>query len=139
MAEAWPLSLEWLPPVLRYQLVNAHPIKLVAASLLLAAPLLFVAALHSMGTSWRIGIGQISPGPLATTGIFAWMRNLIYVAVDLLILGTFLFHGRIVFLTLAIAMVLLIHGIILREERFLAERFGNEFREYVRRVGRCGL
>jgi protein-S-isoprenylcysteine O-methyltransferase Ste14 len=32
--------------------------------------------------------------------------------------------------------MLLIHGVALREERFLAERFGDDFQAYRQRVGR---
>ena len=138
-AEALPLSLAWLPTSLSYQLVDALSVKLVGAALLLAAPLLFVAALRSMGTSWRLGVDRRSPGPLVTDGVFAWMRNPIYVAFDLAILATFLIHGRVVFLLLALALVLLFHCIIRREERFLADRFGDAFRKYCHQVARYGL
>ena len=53
-----------------------------------------------------------------------------------MIVGTLLIHGRVIFFLLGAAFMLLIHGIVLREERFLAERFGDDFRAYCRRVGR---
>lgn len=138
VAEAWPLSLAWLPEALTYKLVNSLPAKLVGAALLAAAPIVFAAALYSMSTSWRIGIDRIQPGPLVTTGLFAYMRNPIYVAFDMLLVGVFLFHGRGVFLILAAVLGLLVHGVILREERFLARQYGDSFVEYCRRVGRYG-
>jgi protein-S-isoprenylcysteine O-methyltransferase Ste14 len=139
LADAWPLSLAWLPEWLTMELVVALPAKLVGALLLIAAPALFAGAVRSLGTSWRMGVDRQTPGPLVTTGLFAWSRNPIYAAFDLTFVGAFLIHGRVVYLLLAVVLVLLLHGIILREERFLAERFGEAFAEYCRRVGRYGV
>ncbi|MEX2308179.1 MAG: isoprenylcysteine carboxylmethyltransferase family protein [Pirellulales bacterium] len=136
VAAAWPLSLAWLPGWLTAKIVDSRAVKLVGAALTLAAPVLYAAALHSMGTSWRIGIDQQKPGPLVTTGVFAWMRNPIYTAFDLAFLGPFLIHGRLIFLLVGAVLMLLIHGIIRREERFIAERFGDAFHAYRARVGR---
>jgi protein-S-isoprenylcysteine O-methyltransferase Ste14 len=89
-----------------------------------------------MGASWRIGIDRQQPGQLVTSGLFAWSRNPIYLAFDLLVVGAFLIHGRSLFLILGAAMMLLIHAIVLREERFLDAKFGDAFRNYRKRVGR---
>jgi protein-S-isoprenylcysteine O-methyltransferase Ste14 len=136
VAGAWPLSLGWLPNWLSATLMNSHASKLAGAVLVVAAPVLYVAALRSMGVSWRIGIDQNTPGPLATGGLFAWTRNPIYTAMDLLIIGSFLTHGRVIYLIVAAVMMLFLHGIIRREERFLAARFGDAFGTYCARVGR---
>jgi protein-S-isoprenylcysteine O-methyltransferase Ste14 len=136
VAEAWPLSLAWLPDWLTTQIVARLPAKVIGAVLVLIAPALFAAALRSLGESWRMGIDSEQPGPLVTSGLFAWSRNPIYLAFDLLIIGAFLIHDRVIFLLLGAALVLFVHGIVLREERFLASRFGEEFRAYYRRVGR---
>jgi protein-S-isoprenylcysteine O-methyltransferase Ste14 len=136
VAEAWPLSLAWLPGWLTTQIVARLPAKVIGAVLVLTAPALFAAALRSLGASWRMGIDSEQPGPLVTSGLFAWSRNPIYLAFDLLIIGAFLIHGRVIFLLLGVALVLFVHGIVLREERFLASRFGEEFRAYYQRVGR---
>jgi protein-S-isoprenylcysteine O-methyltransferase Ste14 len=139
VAEAWPLPLDWLPGWLTATVIDAMPAKIVGAALLLAAPILFVTALWSMGRSWRLGIDAKRPGPLVTAGLFAWMRNPMYVAFYLVIVGTMLVHGRTVFLLVGAALALLIHGVVLREERFLAREYGDAFRDYCGRVGRYGF
>ena len=136
LAEAVPLSLDWLPDWLAMRLVDVLALKLFGAALLIAAPVLFAAALRGMDASWRMGIDRQSPGPLVTTGLFARSRNPIYTAFDLIFLGAFLLHGRVIFLLLAVALALLLHGIIRREERFLAAHFGDEFGAYCNRAGR---
>ncbi|MHB8866444.1 MAG: methyltransferase family protein [Pirellulaceae bacterium] len=84
--------------------------------------------------SWRLGIDRKSPGSLVTTGIFAWTRNPIYVAFDLLAIGTLLLQGRLIFLVLAAIIVLVVHELICREERFLSEQYGHAYRDYRARV-----
>jgi protein-S-isoprenylcysteine O-methyltransferase Ste14 len=138
VAEPLALSLAWLPNWLTTKLVDSLPVKVMGAVLILAAPVLFTAALRSMGTSWRIGIDREQPGPLVTGGLFAWSRNPIYLAFDLVAIGAFLIHGRVIFLILGAAIVLLIHAVVLREERFLEADYGEAFRNYRKRVGRYG-
>ena len=67
------------------------------------------------------------------------VRNPIYVLVDMLFLGTFLIHGRAVLLVAAISFAFLVHLQILREERFLASRYGEQYQTYRQRVRRYGL
>ena len=139
LAEAGPLSLDWISDWLAAKLIDNVAAKSAGAILLIAAPILFGAAVTQLGTSWRMGVDRRDPGPLVTTGLFARSRNPIYAAFDLAFLGAFLIHGRVVFLVLAIALILLLHGIIRREERFLAERFGQAYRDYCARTPRYGI
>ena len=73
---------------------------------------------------------------LVTTGIFAWSRNPIYLALDLLVLGSFAIQGRTLFGLLAVLMAGLLHALILREERFLEAHYGDAYRSYRSRVPR---
>jgi protein-S-isoprenylcysteine O-methyltransferase Ste14 len=136
LAAAWPLSLAWLPEWLTAKLIDSWPARVAGAALIVIAPFLFWSALGAMDVSWRMGIDRQQPGPLVTAGVFAFSRNPIYTAFDLVFLGTVLIHGRVIFLLLAITLIALLHGVILREERFLAARYGDAFREYCQRVGR---
>jgi protein-S-isoprenylcysteine O-methyltransferase Ste14 len=136
IARAWPFSLQWLPGPLPDKLVDSFAARCAGVLLVVIAPLLFVAALRSFGVSWRIGVDRQSPGPLVTSGVFGWTRNPIYLAFYLLMLGSFLIHGRVVFGLTAAILALMIHGVVLREERFLISRHGEDFRNYCRRVGR---
>jgi protein-S-isoprenylcysteine O-methyltransferase Ste14 len=139
VAEAWPLPVGWLPDWLTRRIVTARPIRLLGALMLLAAPVLFAAALRSFGDCWRIGIDRQQPPPLVTGGVFRYMRNPIYTAFDMIIIGAFLVHGRVVYMLLGLLLVLLVHGIVLREERFLLKQYGTTFQDYCRRVRRYGL
>jgi protein-S-isoprenylcysteine O-methyltransferase Ste14 len=139
IAEALRWPVEWLPAPLMTRIVSSRAVRLAGAALMIAGTFLYELALQHMGDSWRIGIDRNKPGPLVTNGLFNWLRNPMYLAFDLMFVGTFFLFARVIYLMLAIVLVLLIHGIILREERFLTEKFGDAFRDYRQRVRRYGV
>jgi protein-S-isoprenylcysteine O-methyltransferase Ste14 len=136
VAYAWPFRFHVGPVRLGRVLVESITIKAVGAVLVSAAILLYAVALRDLGASWRLGIDRTTPGPLVTGGIYRWTRHPIYVAFDLLFVGTFLVHGRLIFLVLALIWLPLLHAFMQREERFLAQHYGNAYRDYCGRVGR---
>jgi protein-S-isoprenylcysteine O-methyltransferase Ste14 len=76
---------------------------------------------------------------LATTGLFTWTRNPMYVGGGLLLLGIAIGYALDwVLLFLALSQPIVHYGIILREERYLEEKFGDEYRHYKERVPRYG-
>lgn len=136
VAYSWPLPDSFVLPWLSAQLIDGTAAKTVGAVLITAGLVIYGLALRAFGNSWRIGIDRNSPGSLVTTNIFAWTRNPIYVAFDLLAIGTLLLQGRLIFLVLAAIIVLMVHELICREERFLSEQYGDAYRDYCARVGR---
>ena len=94
------------------------------------------ATLISFGDSFRVGIDELEPDKLVTTGMFAFSRNPIYVCFDTFLIGQFLIH-RNAFITVAmVCFALLIHRQILREETFLSSHYGAEYTAYCRKVRR---
>jgi len=138
VAFTWPLPSRLVASWLAAVLVDSVWAKSVGALLLLSGLVLYALALRAFGASWRLGIDRERPGPLVTTGVFAYTRNPIYVSLELLLIGAFLVQGRLIFLLLALANVVLFHALIRREERFLVDSYGSEYREYRARVGRYG-
>ncbi len=92
--------------------------------------------LISFGDSFRVGIDEVKPDRLVTTGMFRVSRNPIYVCFDLFFVGLFLVHRNIVIAIAVIGFALLIHRQILREEKFLCSYYGAEYKEYCRKVRR---
>jgi protein-S-isoprenylcysteine O-methyltransferase Ste14 len=84
---------------------------------------------------------NINPGLPATTvvmsGPFRYSRNPLYIALTLLYLGLTLavntWWGIIALVPLLITMHV---GVVLREERYLERKFGDEYRDYRSRVRR---
>jgi len=95
--------------------------------------------LVSFRRSFRIGIDTSQPGRLATTGVFAFSRNPIYVAFLLILLGQFLIFSNPVLLVYMVAAVWLIHLQALREEEYLRKQYGQEYSEYCSRVPKVSL
>lgn len=93
-------------------------------------------ALISFGSSFRIGIDVDQPGKLVTSGIFAYTRNPIYVAMAFVVFGELLLFPNLVLLLYMIAGIALFHRQVLREEAYLAAQYGEEYRAYCKRVHR---
>ena len=136
VAYAWPLRFHVGPAILASILLDGPALRLLGAALGSAGLLVYSIALHDLGASWRLGLDRIRPGPLVTGGIYSRMRHPIYVAFDLLLVGTFLVFDRFVFLLLALVMVPLLDAVMRREERFLTGLYGDAYRDYCSRVGR---
>jgi protein-S-isoprenylcysteine O-methyltransferase Ste14 len=72
-----------LPTVSREELVRSGIVSWVGVLTCTAGLVLFLLSLISFGKSFRIGIDQDHPDKLVTTGVFAFSRNPVYVALDL--------------------------------------------------------
>jgi protein-S-isoprenylcysteine O-methyltransferase Ste14 len=93
-------------------------------------------SLVSFGRSFRVGIDTTTPGTLVTTGVFAFSRNPIYTAFALILLGEFLIFPNWILLLYLVAALWFFYRQLLREEEFMKAQYGEEYREYCRRVRR---
>jgi protein-S-isoprenylcysteine O-methyltransferase Ste14 len=74
---------------------------------------------------------------LATTGMFTWTRNPMYVGGSIVLLGIAMGCALDwVPLLLVLSLPLVHYGIIRREERYLERKFGDEYRRYKKKVPR---
>lgn len=136
IAHAWSFSFHVGPRGFGRILVDSVAAKSVGAIVVSLAVLLYAAGVRCLGVSWRLGVDRTAPGPLVTDGLYRWTRHPIYVAFDLLFVGSFLMSGRLVFLVLVSVWVPLLHLYMRREERFLTGLHGGAYRDYCGRVGR---
>jgi protein-S-isoprenylcysteine O-methyltransferase Ste14 len=107
----------------------------LSVTFLSLAGLLFWTSAHTLGRQWRIDAGLNADHELVTAGPYAWVRHPIYTSMLCLSIGTGFMLAPL--LLLALSLVVFMAGTQIRvriEDRLLASRFGDRFREYQRRV-----
>ncbi|MFP3944472.1 MAG: methyltransferase family protein [Alphaproteobacteria bacterium] len=77
------------------------------------------------------------PTHMVTGGMFDYTRNPMYLAFYVVSLGiAILFAAEWIILTTIILALVIHYGVVLREERYLERRFGEEYLRYKERVPR---
>ncbi|MEP7032079.1 MAG: isoprenylcysteine carboxylmethyltransferase family protein [Pseudolabrys sp.] len=77
---------------------------------------------------------------LVTAGVFGWVRNPMYVGMILGVAGIAMALASDWMMVMAILLALVLHfGVVKREERYLAAKFGDAYRLYMKSVPRYGL
>ena len=108
----------------------------VSLLLMLACTVVGFASLRDLGDSWRIGIIEEEQTALVENGIYGRTRNPYFVSY-LLMLGayTLLLQSGLLLVMAALGW-LLVHRMILKEERHLEAVHGDSYRRYCSRVPR---
>lgn len=108
------------------------------AALILAgfADIVFIAAIVVMRENWRAGYSQNQNTKLVTNGIYKISRNPAFVGFNLLYLAVALFSPNILSIAFAVLLFVMFHIQILGEEKFLNETFGEEYKQYNKKVSR---
>jgi len=109
--------------------------KLLAVVFMIPANLIIVPAYLSMGLITNIGL-PTGKHELRTGGIYGLSRNPMYASFIFLNTATFLFLPSILLLIIMIYGMVVHHFIILGEEKFLENEFGDEYRKYKSLVAR---
>jgi protein-S-isoprenylcysteine O-methyltransferase Ste14 len=89
-----------------------------------------------MANSWRIGIDENNKTKLVTKGVFSISRNPIFLGIMIANIGLFLVIPNAFTLLIISLSTLSINTQIRLEEEFLKGEFGNEYKEYAKKVRR---
>jgi protein-S-isoprenylcysteine O-methyltransferase Ste14 len=92
-------------------------------------------SLLNLGSSTRMGLPEESTS-LKTGGLYRYSRNPMYLGLNLAILGSMVYFLHLLVIAAGLFSIVTHHFIILREERFLEERFGVAYRSYRKRTAR---
>ena len=103
---------------------------------MMAAMALMLISQLQMGSSWRIGIEKQARPGLVTSGFYQFCRNPIYTWAFLWMIGMVMAAPYGITVALAVGVVLGTAGQVRREEAYLLEMYGDEYRDYAARVGR---
>jgi protein-S-isoprenylcysteine O-methyltransferase Ste14 len=109
--------------------------KLLAAVFLIPANLIIVPAYLSMGLITNIGL-PTGKHELRTGGIYSLSRNPMYASFFFMNTATFLFLPSILLLALMLYGMIVHHFIILGEEKFLENEYGDGYQKYKAKVSR---
>ena len=129
-------SFRIFPSPLDMQLIDSTAARVIGVMLVTSGFVILIWAFISFGVSWRVGFDTKTPGELVTTGLFNFSRNPIYIFLNLWFVGVFLINGTLIFLIFALLAIVHLHYQILREEKFLAELYGQAYEDYCARTGR---
>lgn len=129
--------LQWLYPVTIVAEAFEPPLRVVGVACILAWLLL---AIWAILTLRRIGTSPNPAGPttsLAFVGPYRFTRNPMYLGLALLTIGLALVTNALwPLVLLPLVLFVLVRAVIAQEERYLAGKFGEPYREYMVRVRR---
>ena len=133
---AFHLSFVLLPAFLSDFLVETKALPITGAIFLLLGLISFSITLNDFGTSLRFGLDKQNQGLLVTTGIFSRSRNPFFLSLDFYFLGVALILPSAFHVAFTLAAIVGTHFFILKEERFLTEKYQREYLEYTKKVRR---
>lgn len=116
--------------------VHAGPMtRLVAWILLFSGVLLIIVSSMYLGSSVRIGLPDTKT-ELKQSGIYRISRNPMYLGMNLVTFASMIYTLNWLVIILGTYSIVVYHFIILGEEKFLAERFGDEYSVFKNKVRR---
>ncbi|MBN2281038.1 MAG: isoprenylcysteine carboxylmethyltransferase family protein [Candidatus Marinimicrobia bacterium] len=98
--------------------------------------ILGILAFISIKNSWRIAIHRNQKTKLITKGIYKISRNPYFLSYDIFFLGYIFYFPSVILISLYILLVIVIHRIILDEERYLESVHGTSYLAYKSNVNR---
>jgi protein-S-isoprenylcysteine O-methyltransferase Ste14 len=121
-------ALHWLWPMPIFGHAVARWSGLTLIMLAVAIAVWGTRTMHAAGTN----ISPLQPTTsIVTTGPFRYSRNPLYVAITLLYVGlTFAFNTWWGIVALVPLLIIMHYGVVLREEHYLQQKFGETYRQY---------
>ena len=134
------LAFDWLWPIDALRDHVGLPARAILGGALIGAGAALLIAADR--TFRRVGTNTPPWKPalrLATEGVYAHLRNPMYVGGMLLLAGIGVAFASIGILALLVPTALVLHyGVVKREERYLGQKFGEDYRAFAARVPRYG-
>jgi len=97
--------------------------------------ILIVMSSINLGSSVRLGL-PIDQTIFKTSGIYKISRNPMYLGFNLWTIASILYTINLLIILLGVYSIIIYHFIILGEEHFLNNQFGNEYSEFKNKVRR---
>jgi protein-S-isoprenylcysteine O-methyltransferase Ste14 len=135
------IALEWLIPIQFLGPIEVASVQvLLGVFVALLAGALALSGAHGFRRAGTNIPPHLPSTELVTTGVYARVRNPMYLGMQLLLIGLGLIFSLEWCLLLWPVLALTLHfGVVRPEERYLTEKFGDNYADYTRRVQRWGL
>jgi protein-S-isoprenylcysteine O-methyltransferase Ste14 len=125
-----PAHLIWI------NVLDLGSIKIVGFIFIALAFALGISTLITMKDSWRVGIRPDQKTDLIENGIFRFSRNPYFLSYNLMFLGIFLVFPTFVYLILYLIFIIIVHLMILDEEKHLVKQHEDVYIKYKNSVSR---
>ena len=134
------LLLDWLLPAYVLTVLLPFGFRLTVGLVLIGVGLALGIAAIRQFRAHRTHVEPWKPSTaMVTTGVFAWLRNPMYIGIAMSLAGLSILLASDWMLVMTILFMPVIHvGVVRREERYLAAKFGEPYRLYLARVPRYG-
>ena len=113
-----------------------QPATVLACALLVFNLLIAAASLIDLGDSWRVGVLDDQQTDLIEAGIYRYSRNPYFLSYLIMFAAYTVLLQSIILLILSLVGFALIHGMVLREEKYLTRVHGIKYRQYQSEVPR---
>ncbi|MFX1593561.1 MAG: methyltransferase family protein [Promethearchaeota archaeon] len=114
----------------------SNDISIIIGMIMILLGFLFeILGIIALGLNFRIEL-PTDDTELITSGIYRIMRNPIVFGIFLLVIGSFLIIPTIIVLLICVFNILTFNSKAIDEEKFLLKRFGEDFKNYLNKVGR---
>lgn len=135
------LALDWLAPAYLLSVLLSWGTRILLGAELIAAGLALAILAERQFRRAGTEVKPWKPSTaVVTTGVFAYLRNPMYVGVMAATLGLAILLASDWMVVMTVVLALVLHfGVVRREERYLAARFGEPYVRYLQTVPRYGL
>lgn len=128
-----PESVNWLWKV---SLLDKDGVKIFALVVTcLGYYLLMAIGVFHMHKGLEPSITKGEKTPMVTTGIFHYIRNPIYLSIDIGVIATFLIIPNLLSLVIAIGIIAILYAVSIDEEKRLIKIYGVKYEKYRKDVG----
>ncbi len=124
-------------------LLNVYPLrfnpdiinKYASYLLLVIGVLLMFLSILNLGDAVRVGL-PAEETKLKTAGLYKFSRNPMYTGFHLTVIAAMIYSTNLWIILLGAYSIITYHFIVLGEEKFLEDRFGDQYRKYKIKVRR---
>lgn len=132
----FPNSFDILPTLITNPLANQLVLNIIGSGLIVLSLIFLLLTLIHFRKSLRFGMNSNNLGQLITSGVFLLSRNPFFVSLKLYFWGIAIQIPSPFFIGFALLATVSIHFFILKEEKFMKENYGEEYKKYANRVRR---